>query len=164
VTAIREEVHIHAEAPAVYRRLTALESLGEWLPECFRDVRAEGERCAFTLALPLRTEVARLRIARLRIASAREPYALTLATDTAIVRAALAGANGSGVPAIESLHWELQPEGRGEVHVTLATGYRAPGGIAGPLLDLLIYRPHRRQALRDALWRLKYLVEGRPPP
>ncbi len=159
MTAIREDVHIHAEAPEVVRRLTALESLGEWLPERFRDVRAEGERCAFTLALPLRTEVARL-----RIASAREPYALTLATDTAIGRAALAGVNGSGVPAIESLHWELQPEGRGEVHVTLATGYRAPGGIAGPLLDLLIYRPHRRQALRDALWRLKHLVEGRPPP
>ncbi len=26
MTAIREDVHIHAEAPAVYRRLTALES------------------------------------------------------------------------------------------------------------------------------------------
>lgn len=155
MTAIREDVHIHAEAPAVYRRLAELESLGEWLPERFRDIRAEGERCAFTLALPLRTEGARL-----RVATATEPYALTLADENADD----GRANGARPAAIESLHWELQPEGRGEVHVTLAAGYRAPGGIAGPLLDLLLFRPHRRQALRDALWRLKRLVEGEPPP
>ncbi len=162
MTAIREDVHIHAEAPSVYRRLAALETLGEWLPERFRDVRAEGERCTFTLALPLRTE-----IARLRISTTREPYALTLTADptgAGAGGAALAGANGAGISVIESLHWELQPEGRGEVHVTLAAGYRAPGGIAGPLLDLVLYRPHRRQALRDALWQLKRVVEAGPPP
>ena len=152
MTAIREDVHIHAEAPAVYRRLAELESLGEWLPERFRDVRAEGERCAFTLALPLRTESARL-----CVADAAEPHTLVLADD------ATAGSNGAGDPAIKSLRWELQPEGRGEVHVTLAAGYRVPGGIAGPLLDLLLFRPQRRQALRDTLWQLKQLVEGRPP-
>ena len=150
--AIREDVHIHAEAPAVYRRLAELESLGEWLPERFRDVRAEGERCAFTLALPLRAEGAWL-----RVTDAAEPYTLALADD------ASAGSNGATATAIQSLRWELQPEGRGEVHVTLAAGYRAPGGIAGPLLDLLLFRPQRRQALRDALWQLKQLVEGRSP-
>ncbi len=162
MTAIREDVHIHAEAPAVYRRLAELEALAEWLPERFRDVRAEGERCAFTLALPLRAEGARL-----RVEGGAEPYTLTLVTDTGpLGRAtALGGENGAGpTPAIESLRWELQPEGRGEVHVTLAAGYRVPGGIAGPLLDLLLFRPQRRQALRDALWRLKHLVEARPLP
>ncbi len=160
MSAIREDVHIHAAAPVVYERLAELESLGAWLPEPFREVRAEGERCAFELALPLRTERARL-----RVTEAAAPHALTL---TAVCAAAGASsANGKGTSrasasAIDSLHWRLQPEGRGEVHVTVAAGYRAPGGIVGPLLDLLLYRPHRRQALRNALWRLKRLVEGEP--
>ena len=154
---IREDVHIHAEAPIVYRRLMDLGSLSEWLPERFRHVRAEGERCSFTLALPLRAESAQL-----HVAIAEEPYTLTLATDNSARNMPPASSTDSNIPAIQLLRWELQPEGRGEVHVTVAAVYRPPRGIAGPLLDLLMFRPCRRQALRDALWKLKHLIEASP--
>ena len=29
---------------------------------------------------------------------------------------------------------------------------------------MLVLRSYRRQALRDALWRLKYVLEGNTPP
>ena len=37
--------------------------------------------------------------------------------------------------------------------------YRGAGGPLGPLLDLALHRSHRRQAFRDALWRLKQSLE-----
>ena len=155
--AIHEDVLIHAEAPIVYHRLKDLGSLSEWLPERFRHVRAEGERCTFTLALPLRTESAQL-----HVAIAEEPYTLTLAADNSPSNMPPTTSTEANIPAIQSLRWKLQPEGRNEVHVTVAAVYRPPRGIAGPLLDLLMFRPCRRQALRDALWKLKHLIEASP--
>lgn len=139
MTAIREDVHIHAEAAAVYSLLAAPGSLDETLPELLRGPDASGG---------IRTPF--------RILRAEEPRLLTIAPGSEGGRTA--------PPDIESLHWDLQPEGRGEVHVTLAAGYRPAGGLTGPLLDLLLHRPRRRQALRDALWRLKRRVEGAPAP
>ena len=139
MTAIREDVHIHAEAAAVYSLLAAPGSLDETLPELLRGPDASGG---------IRTPF--------RILRAEEPRLLTIAPGSEGGRTA--------PPDIESLHWDLQPEGRREVHVTLAVGYRPAGGLTGPLLDLLLHRPRRRQALRDALWRLKRRVEDAPAP
>ncbi len=139
MTAIREDVHIHAEAAAVYALLAAPGSLDQTLPELLGGPDARGgTRTPF------------------RILRAEEPRLLTIAPESEGGRWA--------PPDIESLHWDLQPEGRGEVHVTLAVGYRPAGGLTGPLLDLLLHRPRRRQVLRDALWRLKRRVEGAPAP
>ena len=137
MTAIREDVHIHADAAAVYALLAAPESLDETLPELLGGPDAGGG---------IRTPF--------RIVRAEEPRLLTIAPGRE-------GGRGAR-PDIESLHWDLQPEGRGEVHVTLAVGYPPAGGLTGPLLDLLLHRPRRRQALRDALWRLKRRMEGAP--
>ena len=139
MTALREDVHIHAEAAAVYALLAAPGSLDRALPELLRGPDAPGG-----IPTPF------------RILRAEEPRLLTIAPESEGGRWAS--------PDIESLHWDLQPEGRGEVHVTLAVGYRPAGGLTGPLLDLLLHRPRRRQALRNALWRLKRRVEGAPSP
>ena len=48
-----------------------------------------------------------------------------------------------------------------ESHLSVETHYHPAGGPFGPLLDLTLHRPHRRQAFRDALWRLKLLIEKR---
>ena len=146
--AIREDVHIHAEARTVYRRLAAPEGLGQFLPDPFRvidartgtptaDARSVGESAGAPLV----------------IARAEEPRSLTLVPEGV--------GPADRAPPIESLSWELQPEGAGEVHVSISADYRRPVGVAGPLLDILLHRPRRRQALREALWRLKGVAEDR---
>lgn len=136
---IREDVHLHAALPAVQRRILDLESYGEWLSPAFRDVRADGEGCSFALALPGRTELARLRRGGV------EDRAFTLVRD------------GDG--AIESMAWALHAESPREVHLTGEIAYLPAGGVTGGLADAVLYRPRRAQALRDSLWRLKQIVE-----
>ena len=146
---IREDVHIHADARAVYRRLAALESLGTALPRLFRSA-GDGSRRVIPQPTIDASGVP------LVIARAEEPLSLTLAPG--------GGGDSEGPPRLEELRWELQREGSGEAHLTVAAEYRRPVGVAGPLLDLLLHRPRRRQALRDALWHLKELVEAGTEP
>ncbi|MSQ31146.1 MAG: hypothetical protein EXR64_03850 [Dehalococcoidia bacterium] len=138
--AIREDVHIHAEPAAIRRRILALASYTEWLGPAFRGYTADDEGFAFHLALPARTEGARLRRADI------EDGAVTFVRD--------------GEGAFESLTWALHAESAHEVHLTLEAAYRPAGGLLGAFLETLFHRPHRAQALRDALWRLKHLVEA----
>ena len=148
---IREDVHIHASASAAFERLEATARYGEWLPRSFRDVEGEpGPRARLggVLALPLRSERVRLE------AVEREPPRLLL------FRAAADGARGD---AFETLSWVLSAEGPDNVHLLVEAIYTPAGGFAGALLDLLVQRAHRRQALRDAIWRLKQLLEGAAP-
>ncbi len=148
---ILEDVHIHASASATFERLEATARYGEWLPRSFRDVEGEpGPRARLdgVLTLPLRSERVRLEAAE------REPPRLLL------FRAAPDGAGGD---AFESLSWVLSAEGPDDVHLLVEAIYTPAGGFAGALLDLLVQRAHRRQALRDAVWRLKQLLEGAAP-
>ncbi|MCY4640261.1 MAG: hypothetical protein OXC94_07975 [Chloroflexi bacterium] len=147
--AIREDVHIHAEARAVYRRLAVPEALGKSLPDLFRVVGARTGAPTIVARPGIDASGVPLVIAR-----AEEPRTLTLVAE--------GGGRADGAPPIEALRWELQPEGTGEVHVSIFADFGTPAGVAGPLLDLFIHRPRRRQALRDALWRLKGLAENRP--
>jgi uncharacterized membrane protein len=58
-----------------------------------------------------------------------------------------------------SLSWALHAEATGEVHITVEAAYQPAGGLRS-LLEPLLYLPRRKQSVRDALWRLKMLVEG----
>jgi hypothetical protein len=143
VRRLREDVHIHAPAADVYGRLARLHLEHDWLPPSFGAVEASDGELRFALALPMRTERSHLAVA------AEEP-------PTYLEFAASNGAGG-----IELLSWALNPEGPREVHVTVEAGYEPSGGPLGWLVEEAVHRPVRRQALRDALWRLKLVVEGR---
>jgi hypothetical protein len=138
---IREDVHLHAPAPAVRQRILDLSTYDEWLAPAFRDFRADDEGWSFTLALPGRTEAGRLRRGGI------EDGAVTFVQD------------GGGV--IHSLTWAMHAESTREVHLTAEITYAPAGGIAGNVLEMTVHRPHRVQALRDSLWALKQLVEQR---
>jgi len=142
VRRLREDVHIHASPGDVYDHLFCLDAGRMWLPPAFSDIDASANALSFALALPMRTERARL----------------TVATDEPPTYLEFAAADGPG--SIELLAWALNPEGARDVHVTVEAGYQPAGGVLGWLLELAVHRPLRRQAFRDALWRLKLLVEG----
>ena len=141
-----EDVHIHVTAAEVFARVEATASYGEWLPRCFREVDGDpGGGLACTLVLPLRSEAVRLEPVRVE-----SPALLHFRASD--------GARG-----FESLTWQLSVEGPREVHVELQAVYAPAGGFPGAVLDVLLLRAHRRQALRDALWRLKQVLEDAGP-
>ena len=140
---IREDVHLHASPHTVQQRILDLHTYDEWLAPAFRDFRADGEGCAFTLVLPGRTEQARLRRGGI------EDRAVTLLRDDS-------GADGG---AYESITWALHAESPREVHLTVEAAYAPAGGLGGAIFEATMHRPHRTQALRDSLWRLKQLLE-----
>lgn len=140
-----EDIHIHAAAEEVFARIEATGSYGEWLPRCFREVDGADGAFVATLALPLRAEAVRL--------------------EPAEVNAAMLHFRAvEGGEAFDSLTWHVNAEGPREVHLELQAVYTPSGGFPGAVLDALLLRSYRRQALRDALWRLKYVLEGNTPP
>ena len=139
---LREDVHIHGLPGDVYGHLFCLDGARAWLPPAFTAIEAGANALSFALTLPMRTERARL----------------TVATDEPPTYLEFAAADGPG--GIELLAWALNPEGARDVHVTVEAGYQPAGGVLGWLLEETVHRPLRRQAFRDALWRLKLLVEG----
>jgi hypothetical protein len=139
---VRQDVHIHASGADVFRRLADLASHGEWLAHHFHDFAVhEDDVISFVLALPLRAEAARLR------------------RDHAETEALSFVAHGEGD--VSALTWAFHQEGARDVHLTVEARYRRAGGLFGPLLEWLLHRPYRTQALRESLWNLKQLVEGR---
>jgi len=144
VRSFREDVHIHAAAPLVFARLAALDRAREWLPPAFHAVDSAPGGLSFGLAMPGRVEAADL-----RVETEQAPELLELAARD--------GARAS----IVRLSWAVPAEGHRECHLTVEAQYHPVGGLFGPLLDLTLHRPHRRQAFRDALWRLKLLIEQR---
>ncbi len=141
VLRVREDVHIHAPASAVYRVLEDIARHGEWLAHHFHDFTVvEEDVIAFSLALPLRTETAHLRRDR------EETHALTFV------------GNGSGGELVE-LSWAFHPESPREVHLTVEAVYEPARGPFGGLLEALLHRPYRTQALRETLWNLKQRAE-----
>ena len=148
MAAVREDIHIRATAPAVYERLADLEASLEWLPPAFREPAVDDDRIDFALPLPLDR-----REAHLVLAEREEPSYLRLAA---------VGENGSA-GAVQSLTWALHVESERNVHVTVEMAYAPSSNLLGGLLEATIHAPLRRQALRDALWRLKQVCEGREP-
>ena len=150
---LREDVHIHASADAVYRALSALGDHARWLPPRFRDYDASGTRVSFDLAFPLRRERARL-----RVAADQAPELLVLAQDGGAGDDDGGGSDGDG--SLASLTWALHEESPAEVHLTLEAEYHPAAGPLGALLEPALYEPLRRQAFREALWGLKLSLEG----
>ncbi len=140
---IREDVHIHARADAIFEWLDFARMVS-WLPIAFREPRIEDGALAFRLPLPLLD-----RDAHLLVEGHEPPRALVL-------RAASNGVR----PALESLELALHEEGVRNVHVTAEVAYEPAGGPLGGLLEMAVHAPLRRQSLRDVLWRLKLLAEG----
>ena len=155
---LREHVHIHAPADEVYRQLLALRDHERWLPRAFRGFAASDDALSFDLALPLRSERARL-----SVSVDDAPNLLVLERARGPGRGAqdggADGAAGADGGSLAALSWALHSEAAGEVHVTVEALYRPAGGPLGALAESLLYRSQRRQAFRDALWRLKLLVE-----
>ena len=136
----RQDVHIHASGVDVYRRLADLPGHGDWLAHHFHDFAVHDEDVvSFVLALPGRAESARLR------------------RDRAETEALSFVAHGEGD--VSALTWAFHQEGTRDVHLTVEARYQRAGGLFGPLLELLLHRPYRTQALRETLWNLKQLVE-----
>lgn len=140
---VREDVHIHAAGDAVYALLW--DGAASWLPPAFESFEVADAQLAFTLALPLRREQARL----VR-ASAERPRLLEFAAD-------------DGGSAVRALTWVVNLESPGEAHVAAELAYVPASGPLGWALEEMVQRPARAQALRDALWRLKLMAEGKGP-
>lgn len=139
----REDIHIHAAPADVHRRIADLDRAPAWLEPPFAAVARDGDdHLRLRLALPGRTEEAALAIRR------REaPVVLELGPL-------------DGHPSALECTFLVNGEGPTESHVIVEVHYRGAGGPLGPLLDLALHRSHRRQAFRDALWRLKQTVEA----
>ena len=139
IVRIREDVHVHAPAHALQQRILDLSTYEEWLAPQIRDFRADDEGWSGTLVLPGRTERARLR------RGGTEAGAVTFVRD------------GDG--AVDALTWAMHSESPREVHLTVELAYVPAGGLGGNIMEMTVHRPHRVQALRDWLWRLKQLME-----
>lgn len=140
---VREDVHIHARPDAVFALLSSSDA--DWLPPAFDSYEAVEDQLAFTLALPFRREPARL-----TRTSIEPPWVLQFAGDN----------SASGVTALE---WVVNAESATEVHVAAQLAYLPASGPLGWALEEVMQRPARAQALRDALWRLKLVAEGKRP-
>jgi hypothetical protein len=136
---VREDVHIHASQAEVQALI------GEplrWRPPSFTEIEGGVEQFAFRLLLPLRAEYARL---------------LRRETDDGS-EITFATAEGA---ALRAFTWVINSEAAREVHLVAEIVYEPARGPVGWLLEELLHRPGRRQALRDALWQVKLLAEGR---
>lgn len=138
---VRQDIHIHTTGAELHRRLSDVRAHGEWLAQHFRDygVADDHEVITFALALPLRTESARLY---------RDPN-----EHDAIAFVA------TGESDLSAITWAFHEEGARDIHVTVEARYRRAGGALGPLLEWILHRPYRTQALRESLWNLKQLIE-----
>lgn len=137
---LRDDIHIHAVPAEVRARLADPTTYDEWLSTHVRDFSADTEGMRFNLALPGRIEPVRLRREPLA-----DPYLVAYVRD--------------GDSAVDSITWALHVEGAHEVHVTVELAYRAAGGLSA-ILEPLVHRAHRLQALRDSLWALKHRAEA----
>jgi Polyketide cyclase / dehydrase and lipid transport len=141
---VREDVHIHATPAEVVRHLDDVAAYDAWLAHHFHDYAVvEDDVIAFSLTLPLRSETARLR------------------RDRAETAALAFVGNGDGD--VTALTMAVHAESPREVHLTVEAAYRPAGGAFGGLLEVLLHRPYRTQALRESLWNLKQRLERSAP-
>lgn len=148
MASVREDIHVRASIEDVFARLAPLERCREWLPEAFRDAEAGDGTLSFRLALPFDS-----RASELAIATDEAPAYLELRPVEA----------SGGARALDGLTWALHMEGPHQVHVTVEAAYTPAAGFLGGLLEPVLHRPLRQQALRDAVWRLKQVAEEQGP-
>jgi len=137
---IREDVHIHVPVAAIHRRLSDPTTHDDWLSPHFQRYTADVDSCVFAVVLPGRTEAVRLR------RDGSEARAILYVRD--------------GASDWESVTWAMHVEGQHEVHLTVEVAYRPASGLIGTAGEVIVYRAHRTQALRDSLWNLKRVLEA----
>ena len=140
---VREDIHIHAPYRVIRDRLLSIAQHDEWLADHFRDYEAGDGELEFTLVLPGRSEAGLLRV------DDSDPFGVRYHRNP----------NGSVAGEIEELSWSLHVETAQDAHLTVETMYQPRRGVFGPLLEWVVLRPQRTQALRESLWNLKQLIE-----
>jgi len=140
---VQEDIHIHAPYAVIRDRLLAIARHDEWLASHFRDYEAGDGELEFTLALPGRSEAGRLQV------DDSDQFGVRYHRDP----------NSDGGGEIEEISWALHVETWQDAHLTVEAVYQPRKGLLGPLLEWLVLRPQRTQALRESLWNLKQLIE-----
>jgi hypothetical protein len=138
---LREDVHIHAPALEVFGYLDAHDP--EFWPPAVTVYTKDQQSLELAISLPGRSERARL----MRATEDRPRYLEFTADGQAA--------------ALRGLTWVVNSEGPREVHLIVEMAYEPARGPFGWALEETVHRACRRQVLRDALWRLKLLAEGR---
>ncbi len=141
---VREDVHVHVAVDELRPLLDDPRAFELWLAPQFSGLTIERSQWSLELLLPGRRERMTLR------AVPREDG--TLLYERA-----------DPASSVSTLSMALFAEGPREVHLTVEVEYEPAAGIAAKLLEPLVHRPHRAQALRDSLWRLKQHAESLPP-
>jgi hypothetical protein len=141
---VREDVHVHVPAAELRPLLDDPSAFEVWLGPQFSDLNVERSQWSLDLRLPGRRERITLRA--------------TPQEDGLVVYE-----RADPASPVSTLSMALFSEGPREVHLTVEVEYEPAGGLLAPLLEPLLHRPHRAQALRDSLWKLKQHVESLPP-
>lgn len=140
VDRLREDIHIHAPYTIVRERLLEISKHPEWLSKHFRNYHASSESLAFELALLGRKEIGRLTL------DGSDPFEVRFTRK-----------NNEGE--ISEVNWNIHVETAQDSHLTVEAVFEPRLGLFGPILELVILRPQRTQALRDSIWNLKQLIE-----
>ena len=137
---IREDTHIHAPYTIVRQRLLAISEHAEWLSKRFRNYNASGQSLAFELSLTGRTETGHLNL------DENDPFKVSFTRE-----------NEEGE--IDGLNWTIHVETRQDTHLTVEAVFEPQLGLLGSVLEAVMLRPQRTQALRDSIWNLKQIIE-----
>jgi len=145
---VREDIHIHAPYMVIRERLLSIAKHDEWLADHFRDYEARDGELEFTLVLPGHSQAGRLQV------DDSDPFGVRYHRDE----------NGptkdGGSGEIEEISWALHVETAQDAHLTVETVYQPRRGLLGPLMELVVLRSQRTQALRESLWNLKQVIES----
>lgn len=140
---VREDIHIHAPYLVIRERLLSIAKHDEWLADHFRDYEAGDGELEFTLVLPGHSQTGRLQV------DDSDQFGVRYHRDE----------NGAGAGEIEEISWALHVETAQDAHLTVEAVYQPRRGVLGPLMELVVLRSQRTQALRESLWNLKRLIE-----
>ena len=145
MASVREDVHVHVSAEELRPLLDDPSAFEAWLGPQFTGLTVDRMQWSLELTLPGRRE----RIT-LRAAPQEDGTVFYESADPA--------------SQATSMSMALFAEGPREVHLTVELEYDPDAGLITALLEPWLHRPHRAQALRDSLWRLKQQAESLPPP
>jgi len=141
---VREDIHIHAPYMVIRERLLSIAKHDEWLADHFRDYEAKDGELEFTLVLPGHSQAGRLQV------DDSDQFGVRYHRDE----------NGGGSGEIEEISWALHVETAQDAHLTVEAVYQPRRGLLGPLMELVVLRSQRTQALRESLWNLKQVIES----
>lgn len=141
---VREDVHVHVAARELRPLLDDPKAFEVWLGPRFSELTVEQSQWSLDLSLPGRRE-------RMMLRAAPQDDGL------------LVYERADPASPVSTLSMALFSEGPREVHLTVEVEYDPAPGLLATVLEPLLHRPYRAQALRDSLWKLKQHAESLPP-